>query len=221
MIREKIRGSYALGGITGYMVDMLKAGCFEAIQDVQCFDLKAVESLRENPRHFEISSSQYSSPTAKSRASSSLDVVVLGATQIDTDFNVNVHTDSNGYIIGGSGGHTDVAEDAKLAIIAAPLSRARIPVVVDQVLSKSTPGSSVDLLVTQYGIAVNTAREENRELFERLKKAKLPLRDIRDLRKKAEELNGIPAPLVLNREKITGRILNRAEGELDLIYAVK
>ena len=221
MIQEKIRGSYALGGITGYMVDMLKAGCFEAIQDVQCFDLKAVESLRENPRHFEISSSQYSSPTAKSRASSSLDVVVLGATQIDTDFNVNVHTDSNGYIIGGSGGHTDVAEDAKLAIIAAPLSRARIPVVVDQVLSKSTPGSSVDLLVTQYGIAVNTAREENRELFERLKKAKLPLRDIRDLRKKAEELNGIPAPLVLNREKITGRILNRAEGELDLIYAVK
>ena len=114
-----------------------------------------------------------------------------------------------------------MAEDAKLAIIAAPLSRARIPVVVDQVLSKSTPGSSVDLLVTQYGIAVNTAREENRELFERLKKAKLPLRDIRDLRKKAEELNGIPAPLALNREKITGRILNRAEGELDLIYAVK
>ena len=47
------------------------------------------------------------------------------------------------------------------------------------------------------------------------------VRDIRDLRKKAEELNGIPAPLVLNREKITGRILNRAEGELDLIYAVK
>ena len=28
------------------------------------------------------------------------DDVILGATEVDTDFNVNVHTDSNGYIMG-------------------------------------------------------------------------------------------------------------------------
>ena len=153
MLGKNIRGSYALGGITGYMVDMLESGCFQAIQDVQCFDLKAVQSLREDPRHFEITAARYASPTAKSTAASSLDAVVLGATQIDTDFNVNVHTDSNGYIIGGSGGHTDVAANAKLTIIVAPLSRARMDIVVDKVLTVSTPGRFVDLLVTQYGLA--------------------------------------------------------------------
>ena len=155
MEQKNVKGSFALGGITGYMVDMLQAGLFQAIQDVQCFDLRAVESIRENPKHQEITAAQYASPTAKSTAASNLDVVVLGATQIDTDFNVNVHTDSNGYIIGGSGGHTDVAAEAKLTVIVAPLSRARMSIVVDKVLTVSTPGESVDFLVTQYGIAVS------------------------------------------------------------------
>ena len=50
MLAEKIRGSFGLGGITGYMVDMLNEGCFESLLDVQCFDLKAVESIRSNQR---------------------------------------------------------------------------------------------------------------------------------------------------------------------------
>ena len=29
MLREQIQGSFGLGGITGYMVDMLQAGCFQ------------------------------------------------------------------------------------------------------------------------------------------------------------------------------------------------
>ena len=98
MLRDGIQGSYGLGGITGYMVDMLKAGCFQRLLDVQCFDLDAVESIRTNPNHQEISSIHYASPSHRSAAVDSLDVVILGATEIDTDFNVNVHTDSNGYI---------------------------------------------------------------------------------------------------------------------------
>ncbi|MBQ7060857.1 MAG: citrate lyase subunit alpha, partial [Clostridia bacterium] len=50
MLVEKIRGSFGLGGITGYLVDMLNEGCFESLMDVQCFDLKAVESIRNDPR---------------------------------------------------------------------------------------------------------------------------------------------------------------------------
>ena len=95
MLRENIHGSFGLGGITGYMVDMLNAGCFDALLDVQCFDLKAVESIRENPKHREISASHYAGPSSASAAVDSLDVVLLGATEVDTDFNVNVHTDSN------------------------------------------------------------------------------------------------------------------------------
>ena len=82
-------------------------------RDVQCFDLKAIESIRENPKHQEISAMRYASPAAKSAAVDSLDVVILGATQVDVNFNVNVHTDSNGYIMGGSGGHSDTAAGSK------------------------------------------------------------------------------------------------------------
>ena len=72
---------------------------------------------------------------------------------------VNVHTDSNGCLMGGSGGHTDAAAGAKLTMILAPLVRARLPIVTDRVTCISTPGSSIDVLVTQRGIAVNPLRD--------------------------------------------------------------
>ena len=218
-MKEKgIHGSYALGGITGYMVDMLEEGLFDAIQDVQCFDLKAVASLASDPRHMEITASQYASPTARSSAAKNLDVVVLGATQIDTDFNVNVHTDSNGIIIGGSGGHTDVAEDAALTVIVAPLSRARMAIVVEKCLTVSTPGRFVDMLVTQYGIAVNPARPD---LKERFLAEKLPVVDIHDLQKLAVKINGEPAPYVRRSDRVVAKVLGRDSAVQDVIYAVK
>ena len=192
MLREGIKGSFGLGGITGYMVDMLEAGCFESLLDVQCFDLKAVESIRKNPKHQEISSIHYASPSARSAVVDSLDVVLLGATEVDTDFNVNVHTDSNGYIMGGSGGHSDTAAGAKLAMIIAPLFRARLPIVTDRVNCISTPGQDVDVLVTQAGIAVNP---KNKELALRLKDAGLPVVDIHELKAIAEKITGQPKPL--------------------------
>ena len=33
--------------ITGYLVEMLRAGCFRQLMDVQCFDLDAVASIRD------------------------------------------------------------------------------------------------------------------------------------------------------------------------------
>ena len=218
MLRKNIKGSFALGGITGYIVGMLEAGCFAAVQDVQCFDLKAVESIRENPKHMEITAAQYASPDSKSTAASNLDVVVLGATEIDTDFNVNVHTDSNGRIIGGSGGHTDVAEEAKLTVIVAPLTRARMSIVVDKVITTSTPGSSVDLLVTKYGIAVNPACPD---LKQKLAAARLPVKDIRELRKLALQINGPAAAYVRHSDRVVAKVMGR-DGKLqDEIYAVE
>lgn len=217
MLRKKIKGSFVLGGITGYIVDMLREGCFEAIQDVQCFDLKSVESIRSNPRHQEISAAQYASPNAKSSVANSLDVVVLGAAQIDYEFNVNVHTNSLGEIIGGSGGHTDVAECARISMIAAPLSRARVPLIVDRVKCISTPGASVDLLVTQYGIAVNPNRQD---LLVSLKKSSLPVKSMEELKQISEKINGVPNKLRCNNRKIVGKVLNRDDTLLDTICQV-
>ncbi len=61
---------------------------------------------------------------------------------------------------GASGGHSDTAAGADLTIITAPLVRGRIPCVVEKVLTRVTPGASVDVLVTDHGIAVNPARQD-------------------------------------------------------------
>lgn len=216
MLRDGIQGSFASGGITGYLVDMLEAGCFRALMDVQCFDLRAVESIRTNPNHHEISALHYASPSSKSAVVDNLDIVLLGATEIDTDFNVNVHTDSNGYIMGGSGGHSDTAAGAKLTMILAPLFRARLPIVTDRVGCISTPGKDVDVLVTQRGIAVNP---KNAELAERLKAAGLPVMDIRELQALAERITGKPEPLP-HGDRAVAKVISRDGGVLDTIYGV-
>jgi len=216
MLEKQIQGSFGLGGITGYMVDMLQAGCFRNLMDVQCFDLKAVESIRTDPRHQEISAMHYASPFSRSAVVDSLDVVILGATEIDTDFNVNVHTDSNGYIMGGSGGHSDTAAGAKLSMIIAPMFRARLPIVTDHVTCISTPGKDIDVLVTQGGIAVNP---RNAELKERLVSAGLPIIDIQELKEKTERITGKPAKLPKG-DRVVANVISRDGDLLDQIYNV-
>lgn len=216
MLEKNIQGSFGLGGITAYMVDMLRAGCFRSLLDVQCFDLDAVESIRTDPRHKEISAMQYASPASRSAAVDSLDVVLLGATQIDTDFNVNVHTDSNGYIMGGSGGHSDTAAGSKLSMIIAPMFRARLPIVTDRVTCISTPGKDIDVLVTQGGIAVNP---KNVELRERLVEAKLPVIDIHELKEKTERITGAPKPIAKG-DRVVAQVIDRYGALQDNIYNV-
>ncbi len=216
MLREGIQGSFASGGITGYLVDMLREGCFRSLMDVQCFDLKAVESLREDPRHQEISAMQYAAPGERGAVVDSLDVVILGATEIDTDFNVNVHTDSNGSIMGGSGGHSDTAAGSKLAMIIAPLFRARMPIVTDRVTCISTPGQDIDVLVTQAGVAVNPRQTALRE---RLEQAGLPVVDIHELKERAEAITGKPKALPKG-DRVAAKVISREGEPLDTIYTL-
>ena len=147
----------------------------------------------------------------------SLDVVILGATQIDTDFNVNVHTDSNGYIMGGSGGHSDTAAGAKLSMIIAPMFRARLPIVTDKVTCISTPGKDIDVLVTQGGIAVNPRRQD---LKEKLSVAGLPLVDIAELKEKTERITGTPASCPKG-DRVVAEVIGRNGDLQDVIFNVK
>lgn len=217
MLEEKIHGGFGLGGITGYMVDMLRAGCFEELRDVQCFDLKAVESIRTDPRHHEISAFEYASPANEHAWVNSLDAVILGATEIDTGFNVNVHTNSSGTIMGGSGGHSDTAAGAKLAMVIAPLFRARQPIITERVSCVSTPGRDIDVFVTQYGIAVNP---KNEELRDRLIRAHLPIVSIEELKAKAESLCGVPKALE-HGERVVAKVIGRGGEVQDEIYMKK
>ena len=158
----------------------------------------------------------YAAPGARSAVVDNLDVVILGATQIDTDFNVNVHTDSQGCIMGGSGGHSDTAAGAKLSMIIAPMFRARLPIVTDRVTCISTPGKDVDVLVTQGGIAVNPAKME---LKNRLIDAGLPVIDIAELKEKTERITGKPQKLA-HGDRIVAEVISRNGDILDKIYSV-
>lgn len=189
MKNKGVVGSFAAGGITGYIVDMLKEGLFRNLFDVQCFDLDAVESYRDNPKHQGMSGSMYGNPHNKGAVVNNLDVMILGATEIDTNFNVNVTTGSDGVIMGGSGGHSDTAAGAKLAIVVTNLIKGRLPIIKDSVTTVTTPGESIDVVVTERGIAVNPNRKD---LIEKLTHTNLPIMTIEELKELAEKMSGKP-----------------------------
>ncbi len=143
-------------------------------------------------------------------------MVLLSALEIDTQFNVNVMTGSNGVLRGASGGHSDTAAGADLTIITLPLVRGRIPCVVKQVLTTITPGASVDVLVTDHGIAVNPARGD---LIERLQRAGIKLVPITQLQRRAELITGVPEP-VAKGGKIVAVVRYRDGSVIDVIHQV-
>ena len=215
MLQLGVHGGFLLGGITKYLVEMYEAGLFDAIYDVQCFDLAAVASLRHNAGHKEISADTYARPTANGSCVDYLDVVLLGASEIDLDFNVNVHTNSNGLIIGGSGGHNDAAAGAAITVIVAPLTRARLPIVVERCTTVTTPGRNVDVLATERGMAVNPARPE---LLERFRDAGLKITSIEALRDQALKITGPPQSVEIS-DKVVGIVEYRDGTIIDTIYA--
>ncbi len=213
MLREKIRARLAIGGIPGPFCDLLDEGLIGTLFDVQSFDLRAIESIRSNPKHREYECSFYANPWNKGAMVNQLDYVVLGATEVDTNFNVNVMTDSSGIMMGALGGHPDASAGAKCTIIVAPLLRGRLPMVTDAVQTISTPGETVDVIVTDRGIAVNPNRAD---LLENLKNSGLPIMSIEALKEKAYALGGKPEKIEYS-DDIMGVVEYRDGTVLDVI----
>jgi len=214
MIKENIKASFFSGGITKYHVNMLEEGLVEKLYDVQCFDLEAIESLSKNKQHYPISASRYANPSNENRVIKDLDIVILGATEIDYDFNVNVTTDSHQTLIGGSGGHSDTASDAKVCVIVSPLIKGRIPIIKDRVTTITTLGKNIDCLVTERGIAINPLRKD---LIKKLKNTKLKIYPIKELASIAYKFTSIPEDMI-KRTKIIGEVEDRTYEIIDYIY---
>lgn len=217
MEKRGITAEFGLGGITSTMVSMHEKGLIRNLIDVQCFDSGAADSLARNPSHIEISANEYANPSSKGAVVDRLDVVILSALEIDVNFNVNVITGSDGVIRGASGGHCDAAAGANLAVIVAPLVRGRIPTVVEQVLNVVTPGQSIDVLVTDHGIAVNPRRPEVKE---RLLNAGLPVLDMEALVARAQSLTGKAEPIEYD-DQVVGYVRYRDGSVIDVIRKVK
>lgn len=217
MRSRNVHADFALGGITSTMVDLHEKGFIKKLLDVQSFDRAAAGSLARNPNHIEISANQYANFGSKGASVDRLDVVVLSALEVDTRFNVNVLTGSDGVLRGASGGHCDTAVAAALSIIVAPLVRGRIPTLVDNVTTCVTPGSSVDILVTDHGIAVNPARPE---LAERLTQAGLRVVSVEWLRERARILTGEPCPIAFT-DRVIAVVRYRDGSVIDVVHQVK
>lgn len=214
MEREGIKGKFASGGVTGDLCDMKNRGLFDRIYDVQCFDLKSAEDIKNDPRHITMSAEKYASPY-KDAIVNSLDFVILGATEVDTDFNVNVTTGHDGVIMGGSGGHQDTAYGAKVSIIVSKLFQSRIPLIVDRVGVISTPGSTVDVIVTERGVAVN---ENRKDIIEALKAHDIEVMTIKELKELSDSLTGVPEKKRDESKRVIGYMEYRDGQVLDKIY---
>lgn len=219
VMREKsIHMSLGLGGIATPMVHLMEEGLIDKLVDTQDFDLGAVESIQRHPdKHIEITGSEYANPMNKGAFVNKLDFVILAALEVDTHFNCNVITDSTGMITGAQGGHPDTATGAKCSIVITPLIQGRSPAVCTDVTTVTTPGEVVDVVVTDYGIAVNPKRPD---LMEAAQNCGVPVYTIEQLRDIAYSIVGTPAPIQFG-ERVVGIVEARDGTVMDVVREIK
>lgn len=217
IMQEKgIRMRFGVGGLTKPMCDLLLNNQVDVLLDTQDFDLDAVESVKDE-RHFTISAGEYANPFNKGAVVNKLDFVILAALEVDINFNCNVVVGSDGIITGAQGGHPDTAAGAKCTIVITPLLQGRIPAIRTEVTTVTTPGESIDVVITDYGIAINPRR---RDLQECMKQVELPFVTIEELRDTAYKIAGIPEPVEFE-DRIVGIIESRDGTIMDVVRQIK
>lgn len=197
LMEKNVVARCATGGLTKYIIDIYKAGHVKNIYYSQVFDWESVKFVQDDPG-MPADIGHYADPSSKGRTIDGLDSVVLGATEVDTDFNVNVNTHSDGRLLHGIGGHQDTAAAAFLTIITAPVFRKTNPIIREKVTTISTPGTIVDAIVTDSGISINPKRKD---LIEKIK-GKIDIIPIEDLKDLAYEKTGGPVEVKFGDEII-------------------
>ena len=106
---------------------------------------------------------------------------------------------------------------AKMSILTAPLTRGRLSTIIDKVTTVVTPGSTVDVVVTDYGVTVNPTRTD---LLEKFKAAGLPLITMEELRNMATRLVGTPKEIEFSDDVVA--VVEYRDGSIiDTIRKVK
>ena len=217
MEERGIKMGFGVGGMTKPMCDLLDRGLCRVLLDTQAFDLDAVTNIL-NPKHHRITAGSYANPFNKGAFVNKLDYVILASLEVDVHFNCNVVVGSDGIITGAQGGHPDTAQGAKCTIVICPLLQGRIPAICSEVTTVTTPGESVDIVVTDYGVAVNPNRPD---LLKALEEADcVPLKTIEQLRDEAYAITGVPKPVEFG-DRIVGIIEARDGTIMDVVREIK
>jgi len=201
MRKKGIKARFARGGSNKYLVQLLEEGLVDYILDGQTFDLDGVRSIRDNPRHVMTSPFTSYNYHSKGNFASLVDIIILGATEIDLNFNANVVSHSDGYLLHGIGGWQNCLF-GKTVILPVPLFRDRIPVIRDEVTTLCGPGELIDVVITERGIAINPLRTD---LIEKAQGLELPLKSLNELKEEAEIICGKPQKPVFT-DKIVAAI---------------
>ncbi|MBL1214197.1 MAG: citrate lyase subunit alpha [Ignavibacteriae bacterium] len=218
MKAQGVKARFIRGGSTQYLVQMLEEGLTDYILDGQTFDLEGVRSMRENANHVNTSPFTSYNFHGKGNFASIVDTAVLGATEVDINFNANVATHSDGYLLHGIGGWQNCLF-SKCTILAIPSFRDRIPVIVDEVTTLCGPGELIDVIITERGIAINPKRKD---LLKAVKNSDLPIKPIKQIYEEVNQLcGGAPAKPKINKNKVVA-IIKWVDGTvIDSVFEVK
>lgn len=218
MKAKGVKARFVRGGSTKYLVELLEEGLTDYILDGQTFDLEGVRSMRENPNHVNTSPFTSYNFHGKGNFASMVDAAVLGATEVDINFNANVVSHSDGYLLHGIGGWQNCLY-SKCTILAIPSFRDRIPVITDEVTTLCGPGELIDVIITERGIAVNPRRQD---LLETLKGSSLPIKPLTQIRDEVYEIcGGAPEKPRVNRQRVVA-VVKWVDGTvLDSVYQVE
>lgn len=218
MKEKNIKARFIRGGSTKYLVEMLEEGLIDFILDGQTFDLDAVRSMRENWNHVNTSPFTSYNYHGKGNFASMIDAAILGATEVDLNFNANVVTHSDGLLLHGIGGWQNCLF-SKCTILAIPSFRDRIPVIVDEVTTLCGPGKLIDVIITERGIAINPKRKD---LLQAVKNSGLPIKTIKEIYNEVNEIcGGAPAKPTVDKNKVVA-VIKWVDGTIiDSVYKVK
>lgn len=220
MKERGVKASFALGGIPAAIIDMYDEGLVRVVACSQSFDAVAAQAISSRPGVIEIDNADYANAYSKGGYLNREDFGILGALEVDTDFNVNILTGSSGEMRGGLGGGPDVAGGAQVSIVTIPVIRGRTPSIVKKVFTTCTPGETVAVVVTEAGIALNPKHKNYQELKEDLEAAGLKLVTIEELQQLAESMTGVPKPIETG-DKVVCMVEYRDGSVVDVIRQIK
>ena len=100
-------------------------------------------------------------------------------------------------------------------MVISPLVRGRIPTFVESVNTVITPGTSVDVVVTEIGIAINPNRQD---LIEHFKGLDVPQYTIKELQEKAYSIVGNPEPIQYGDKVVA--VIEYRDGSIMTLFAM-
>lgn len=199
---------------------MYDEGLVRVVECSQSFDAVAASAISTRPGVVEIDNADYANAYSKGGFLNREDFGVLGALEVDTDFNVNILTGSSGEMMGGLGGGPDVAGRRGDLHCHHSHHPRRTPSIVKKVFTLCTPGETVAAVVTEAGIALNPRHKSYAALREDLEKTSLKLVTIEELQQLAESLTGVPKPIETS-DRVACIVEYRDGTVIDVIREVK